>query len=141
MKVSGFPSSFLRNYAETGRRQNHQCMLTVDGEAGDTLLRIFSLNTLPLYRSGLFSLNLWHVRVTEKTAFHTKCLTPRGLAGILTPAAGSTPGGIAGKPRQDREVATVFRLCLSGCCSRWFFVLFRRNPAQEEMFHSRTGMK
>ena len=39
LKVSGFPSSFLRNYAETGRRRNHQCMLTADGEAGDTLLQ------------------------------------------------------------------------------------------------------
>ena len=34
-------------------------MLTADGEAGDTLLRIFSQNTMLLYRLGLFSHILW----------------------------------------------------------------------------------
>ena len=34
-------------------------MLTADGEAGDTPLRFFTQNTMPLWRLGLFSHNLW----------------------------------------------------------------------------------
>ncbi len=34
------------------RRYNHKCMLTADGEAGDTPLRFFTQNTMPLCRSG-----------------------------------------------------------------------------------------
>ncbi len=41
-------------------------MLTADGEAGDTLLRIFSQNTMPLYRLGLFSHNLWDTRAKNE---------------------------------------------------------------------------
>ena len=58
----------------------------------------------------------------------SKSLTWRGGAGILCSAAGNTPGGMARKPRQDREVATVFRPCLSGCCFRRFFPCFISRP-------------
>ena len=34
-------------------------MLTADGEAGDTPLRFFTQNTMPLCRLGLFFHNLW----------------------------------------------------------------------------------
>ena len=37
--------------------------------------------------------------------------------------AAGAPGGAAGKPRQDREVATVFRPHLSGRLRRHFFVM------------------
>ena len=40
-------------------------------------------------------------------------LTPPPLCGIVSLPSG-LPGGKAGKPRQDREVATVFGPCLSG---------------------------
>ena len=61
----------------------------------------------------------------------SKSLTCCAGGGILCPAAGSTPGGMARKPRQDREVATVFRPCLSGCCFRRFFFL---TPAPAGVF-------
>ena len=61
------------------RRRNHQCMLTADGEAGDTLLRIFSLNTLPLYRSGLFSLNLWDSWIDDLNVGRFPASILRGL--------------------------------------------------------------
>ena len=63
----------------------------------------------------------------------SKSLTCCAVGGILCPAAGSTPGGMARKPRQDREVATVFRPCLSGCCFRRFFLSHARASGR---FHS-----
>ena len=35
-------------------------MLAADSEVGDTPLRFFTQNTMPLYRLGLFSHNLWN---------------------------------------------------------------------------------
>lgn len=39
-----------------------------------------------------------------------------------------SPGGMAGKPRQDREVATVFSPCLSGVVSAVFLFCMWRPP-------------
>ena len=47
-------------------------MIYADGKAGDTSLRIFTQNTMPLCLSGLFFHNLWET-----------CLPPRPLLGIL----------------------------------------------------------
>ena len=52
-------------------------MLTADGEAGDTPLRFFTKNTMPLWRLGLFSHNLWD------TYGHGQRVFPMCCEGIL----------------------------------------------------------
>ena len=58
-------------------------MLTADGEAGDTLLRIFSQNTMPLYRSGLFFHNLWDT--CDPEAFTDEPIIERGTIVKIKP--------------------------------------------------------
>jgi len=66
LKVSGFPSSFLRNYAETGRRLFQEWKLTADGEVCDTPSAFFSLS-LPSLGHTWLTRNSCRIDLNEQT--------------------------------------------------------------------------
>lgn len=55
-------------------------------------------------------------------------------------APSGSPGGAAGKPRQDREVATVFRLHLSGVAPAALFWMDKAIDAQNSSLKSGGGV-
>ena len=66
-------------------------------------------------------------------------LTDGGSCGRMATPLGF-PGGVAGKPRQDREVATVFRLHLSGATSAAFLYKVQRRRGAEKLACSCVGV-